>query len=181
MLFPAEHSLPSACNQRCCSGGHTRLCYPVCSSGLTAPRARRSSGIKNHVMQEEIKSKPIILNGFTCISREQEEGDKTLVKRGNGIFFFYQLPEVISCFSMLLIRYLSHYLSECILVILIKPRSLSVVCVSSCLRLARNDGLPRIRHGAGIYQATELSHLDKSDMCEHASVSLWFSCLFLHL
>lgn len=57
------------------------------------------------------------------------------------------------------------------------PQSLSgvCVCVSSCLRLACNDGLPRIRHGAGIYQATELRNLDKSDMCEHASVSV---CLF---
>lgn len=49
------------------------------------------------------------------------------------------------------------------------PQSLSSA-VSSCLRLACNDGLPRIQHGAGIYQATELRNLDKSDMCEHASV-----------
>lgn len=52
---------------------------------------------------------------------------------------------------------------------------------SSCLRPARNGCLPRIRHGAGIYQATELRNSDKSDMCEHASFSVWFLCLFLRL
>lgn len=41
--------------------------------------------------------------------------------------------------------------------------------------------MARIRHGAGIYQATELRNLDKSDMCEHASVWVWFLCSFLHL
>jgi len=35
-------------------------------------------GSQDRMMQEEIKSKPIIQNGFTCISREQEEVDKTL-------------------------------------------------------------------------------------------------------
>lgn len=44
-------------------------------------------------MQEEIKCKPIILNGFPCLSMEQEEGDKNLVERGNEIVpFFDQLP-----------------------------------------------------------------------------------------
>lgn len=57
------------------------------------------------------------------------------------------------------------------------PQSLSV-----CLRLACNGGLPRIRHSARIYWATEvLRNLDESDMCEHASVSLWFYVLLLHL
>lgn len=50
-------------------------------------------------------------------------------------------------------------------------RSIPHLSASSCRRLARNDGLPRIWHGAGIYQATELGNLGKSDMCEHASVS----------
>ena len=56
-----------------------------------------------------------------------------------------------------------------------------VGAVGSCLRLARSDGSPRTRHGAGIYQATEPRNLDKSDMCGHASASVWCLCLFLRL
>lgn len=132
-------------------------------------------------MQEEIKNKPIILNGFTCTSPEQEEGDKNLVKRGNEIvrFFLTSFLEkylVLACCSFLisLILCLNAFWSS------LFNSPVSRWCVSSCLRLACKDGLPRIRHGAGIYQATELGNLDKSDMCEHASVSVWFLCLFLH-
>lgn len=78
MCSPAKYSLHSACNQGCCSGGHMKLCYAACSADLTAPHASQAAGIKDHMMQEEIKNKPIILNGFTCTSREQE--DKNLVK-----------------------------------------------------------------------------------------------------
>lgn len=56
---------------------------------------------------------------------------------------------------------------------LLKSPSLGAV-VNSCLKLACNDALPRIRHGAGIYQGTEQRNLDESDMCKHASVSIEF-------
>lgn len=83
MCSPAKHSLHSACNQGRCSGGHAKLCYTACSADPTAPHDSQAAGIKDHMMQKEIKSKPIIPNGFICISREQEEEDKNLVKLGN--------------------------------------------------------------------------------------------------
>lgn len=181
MCFPAEHSLPSACNQGFCSGGHAKLCYTACSADLTAPHALQASGIKAHMMQEEIKSKPIIQNGFICIPRERKQGDKNLVARSNEIVqfltsFLKQFLALACCLflsiSFSVWMHSGHPYSA--------PQSLSGV-VSICLRLACNDGLPRTRRSAGIYQATELRNLDKSDMCEHASVSVWFLCLFLHL
>lgn len=59
MCLPAEHPFPSACNQGWYGRGR---------------RARQASGIKDHMMQEEIKSKPIIQN-FTCTPRESGQGD----------------------------------------------------------------------------------------------------------
>lgn len=76
---------------------------------------------------------------------------------------------------MLLLFFLSIPFSLSLLFLAIAA---SQQCVSSCRRLARNHGLPRPRHGAGIYQATELRNLDKSDMCEHASV---FSLAFMFI
>lgn len=65
-----------------------KLCYTACSADLTAPHSRLALGIKDHMMQEEIKNKPIIQNGFSCISRGKEEVDKNLVIRSNKLSFF---------------------------------------------------------------------------------------------
>lgn len=65
-----------------------KLCYTACSADLTAPCSCLASGIKDHMMQEEIKNKPIIRKGFSHISREKEERDENLVIRKNDFFFF---------------------------------------------------------------------------------------------
>lgn len=62
------------------------------------------------MMLGEIKSKPIILNGFTCVPREQREADKNLVKRGNGIVFFFFLANFSRVSNFLLACWVLFYL-----------------------------------------------------------------------
>lgn len=129
------------------------------------------------MMQKEIKSKSIIPNGFICISREQEEEDKNIVKLGNEIVAVWPASWGNFLFEYVAFSYLSHSLSECILVILIQ-----LPCLSAVLRAAVWGLLvTMVYHVAGIYQVKELRNLDKSDMCEHDSASVCFLCLFLHL
>lgn len=109
-----------------------------------------------------------MLNGFTSVSRKQEEEDKSSVSESNEIVILFPT----SFLQLMLFFFISHSLSEYIPVILIQLPVSQWCCEQ--LSEARNDSLPRIRHGAGIYQAAEQENLDKSDMCEHASVYVFF-------
>lgn len=101
---------------------------------------------------------------------------RVLFQKSNEIVIFFLTSFLkLILFSLSLIQYLKASQSS-----LFNSPSPSGV-VSSCLRHVCNDGLPRIRHGAGIYQDAEQGNLDKSDMCEHASISSFLLLLVFYV
>lgn len=135
MCSPTEHLSLSACNQCWCMGWGGGTQNTACSADFTAPRACWASGIKDHTMLEENKSKPITLNSFNML-------------KGGRKKIFDQLAEAT---SFLFYVFISHSPSEQIRRFLFNSQTVSRVA-NSCLNPSCNNGFWCIQHDAGIYQ-----------------------------
>lgn len=79
--FPRCGILSPASNLGCAGGGggSNATLYTACSADLTAPLRLHPPprGSQTSMMPEEIKRKPIILNGLACSSRELADGEES--------------------------------------------------------------------------------------------------------